>query len=99
MALRFNNKPTFGPVYHNMCVCRDRFKYALRYTKHIEDFFDYGNEEYWKGFKKLNQCKNIQANCIRAKLMRKISPAIGKNIVVNCLTMMPLTKLKKITYG
>ena len=35
---RFNNKPTFGPVYHNMRVCRARFKYALRYTKRIRRY-------------------------------------------------------------
>ena len=33
---RFNNKPKFGLVYHSMRVSRARFKYALRYTKHIE---------------------------------------------------------------
>ena len=78
---RFNNKPTFGPVYHNMRVCRARFKYALRYTKHIEDtagadalakdFCDYDNDEFWKGVKKLNQCNNIRANCIEGKTGEK----------------------------
>ena len=47
-----------------MRVCRARFKYALRYTKHKEntaradalakDFCDYDNDEFWKGVKKLN---------------------------------------------
>ena len=42
-----------------MRICRARFKYALRYTKHIEDtaradalakdFCDYDNDEFWKG--------------------------------------------------
>ena len=72
---RFNNKPTFGPVYHNMRICGARFKNALRHcVEHIEDkakadalakgFCDYDNDEFWKGVKKLNQCNNIQANCI-----------------------------------
>ena len=34
---QYNNKLKFGPVYHSMRVSRARFKYALRYTKHIED--------------------------------------------------------------
>ena len=64
-----------------MRVCRARFKYALRYTKHIEDtaradalainFCDYENNEFWKGVKKLNQCNNIQANCIEGKTGEK----------------------------
>ena len=75
------NKQTFGPVYHNMRVCRARFKYALRYMKHIEDtaradalakdFCDYDNDEFWKGVKKLNQSNNIQANCIEGKTGEK----------------------------
>ena len=57
-----------------MRVSIARFKYALRYTKHIEDTAradalakDLCNNDYddvWKGVKKLNQCNNIQANCI-----------------------------------
>ena len=64
-----------------MRVCRARFKYALRYTKHIEDtaradalakdFCDYDNDEFWKGVKKLNQSNNIQANCIEGKTGEK----------------------------
>ena len=64
-----------------MRVCRARFKYALRYTKCKEDtaradalakdFCDYDNDEFWKGVKKLNQCNNIQANCIEGKTGEK----------------------------
>ena len=74
---RFNNKPKFGPVYHSMRVSRARFKYALRYTKYIEDtaradalakdLCDNDHDDFWKGVRKLNQCNNIQANCIEGK--------------------------------
>ena len=100
---RFNNKPTFGLVYHNMRVWRARFKYTLRYTKHIEDtaradalakdFCDYDNDEFWKGVRKLNNVTIFRPIVLKAKLLRKISPTIGKNIFVNCLTIMPLMKL------
>ena len=36
-----------------------------------KDFCDYDNDEFWKGFKKLNQCNNIQANCIEGKTGEK----------------------------
>ena len=49
----FKNKLTFGPVYHNMRVSRARFKYALRFTKHLENTAradalakDYDNDEF-----------------------------------------------------
>ena len=60
-----------------MGVSRARFKYALRYTKHIEDttraddlakdLCDNDYDGFWKGVMKLNQCNNIQANCIEGK--------------------------------
>ena len=60
-----------------MHVSRARFKYALRYSKHIEDtaradalakdLCDNDHDDFWKGVKKLNQCNNIQANCIEGK--------------------------------
>ena len=31
----------------------------------------YDNDEFWKGIKKLNQCNNIQANCIEGKTGEK----------------------------
>ena len=67
---QFNNKPKIG-------VRRARFKYSLRYTKHIEDTTragalakDFCHNDYddiWKGEKKLNQYTNIQANCMEGK--------------------------------
>ena len=60
-----------------MRISRARFKYALRYTKHIEDtaradalakdLCDNDHDDFWKGVNKLNQCNNIQVNCIKGK--------------------------------
>ena len=54
-------------------VSRARLKYALKYTKHIEetaradilakDFCETNNDDFWKSEE--YQCNNIQAHCIK----------------------------------
>ena len=61
----------------------------MRYIKHIEDttradalakeLCDNDHDDFWKGVKKLNQCKNVQANCIEGKSGENEIAIYGKN--------------------
>ena len=69
-----NNKPRDGYIYHEMRTSRVRFKYALRFTKTIEDtartellakdLSDGTIDDSWGNVRKMNSRNAIQANSI-----------------------------------
>ena len=69
-----NNRPLNGFIYHEIRTSRARFKYALRFTRNIEDtaradslgkdLSDGTIDGFWDNVRKLNSGNSFQANNI-----------------------------------
>ena len=61
-----NNRPRDGYIYHEMRSSKARFKYALRFTRSIEDTAraDGTIDDFWDNVRKMNSGNAIQANTV-----------------------------------
>ena len=61
-----NNRPRNGYIYHEMRSNKARFKYALRFTRSIEDTAraDGTIDDFWGNVRKMNSGNAIQANTV-----------------------------------